>query len=104
MEDMTPDELAQLLAEAEAHAASEAPVSKTLTQLLQEGHPHKGGLAQLAAAEQDGTLFGFKPRPSSDAPSTLPTGDPAAPSTATRPSFAVPGTLSYPLSERKPKI
>jgi hypothetical protein len=26
--------------------------TKTLTQLLAEGHPHKGGLAQLASAEQ----------------------------------------------------
>lgn len=41
----------------------DAPVSKTLAQLLAEGHPHKGGLAQLAAAEEAGTLFGSKEPP-----------------------------------------
>ena len=34
--------------------------AKTYTELLKEGVPHKGGLAQLAQAEQEGGLWTAK--------------------------------------------
>lgn len=70
------DEIAKLMAELESDEPGRP--TKTYTQLLAEGHPHKGGLAQLAAAEQAGTLFG-SPCPasmdsSSDQGSPFPSG------------------------------
>lgn len=40
--------------------------TKTLTEILATGIKHAGGLAQLAQAEQDGTLFGGPPCASAD--------------------------------------
>lgn len=56
------DELKKLL--------SEEPTgpSKTYSELLEEGHPHKGGLAQLASAEKAGTLFGSTGAPDERSP------------------------------------
>ncbi|HXC78074.1 MAG TPA: hypothetical protein VNU19_13590 [Candidatus Acidoferrum sp.] len=42
----------------ESLLADLSPPSKTYAQLLAEGAPHAGGLAQLAAAERDGPLLG----------------------------------------------
>ncbi|SCK54629.1 hypothetical protein VAR608DRAFT_5589 [Variovorax sp. HW608] len=36
--------------------------TKTLTEILATGTKHAGGLAQLAHAEQERTLFGGEPR------------------------------------------
>jgi hypothetical protein len=47
-------ELKQLLSELPDESA---PAGKTFSELLAEGHAHKGGLAQLAALEKAGTLF-----------------------------------------------
>jgi hypothetical protein len=71
------DEIEKLMAELESDDPGR-PI-KTYTQLLAEGHPHKGGLAQLAAAEQAGTLFGSPGPASTDSSSEQASPFPSGP-------------------------
>lgn len=50
------DEIAELL----GNLDDDLP-GKTFNELLAGGIPHKGGLAMLAKAEREGTLFGGPP-------------------------------------------
>ncbi len=73
--------------------------AKTFTQLLQEGHPEKGGLSQLASAEQMES-----PQSSTEAPAgslNLETSE-ATPSVMQRVIQAVASVFGSPQTETKP--
>ena len=69
--ELTPQEIAEI-EELMEHSQDESAPSKSFQQLLLENPHHKGGLAQLAAAEQQALLPSTVEPASPSTPSILP--------------------------------